>query len=245
MNDIRRTILWVVFSMSLVMLWDAWNRHQGHPSMFAPAAKPAEVSAAPGAGQAAVPAAGAQQTTAAGAVPDAPASASPAAAESLVLTTELYKGAVSTQGGTLTRLELLKHTQEEDRSLPVVLFDQSAQRVYLAQTGLISADPAIKLPNHLSLLKPVSSERELKEGQDQLVLKLASDPVDGVRLIKTFTFKRGDYTVGVRHEVVNEGAATVKPQLYLQLARDGNPAPHQPRAKPSRRCTGCWRPWPF
>jgi YidC/Oxa1 family membrane protein insertase len=225
MNDIRRTILWVVFSMSLVLLWDAWNRHQGHPSMFAPVAKPAEVSPAAGADKAAVPAVASNQGTAAGAVPDAPASSANATAESLVLTTDLYKATFSTQGGTLTRLELLKHTQEEDRTLPVVLFDQSAQRVYLAQTGLISADPAIKLPNHLSLLKPVSSERELKEGQDQLVLKLASDPVDGVRLIKTFTFKRGDYTVGVRHEVVNEGAAIVKPQLYLQLARDGNPAP--------------------
>ena len=42
MNDIRRTLLWVVFSMSLVLIWDAWQRHNGQPSMFgpAPAAKP-------------------------------------------------------------------------------------------------------------------------------------------------------------------------------------------------------------
>jgi hypothetical protein len=25
MTDIRRTILWVVFTMSLVLLWDGWN----------------------------------------------------------------------------------------------------------------------------------------------------------------------------------------------------------------------------
>jgi YidC/Oxa1 family membrane protein insertase len=29
--------------------------------------------------------------------------------------------------------------------------------------------------------------------------------------------------VGVRHEVTNGTAAAVSPQLYLQLARDGNP----------------------
>ena len=34
MNDMRRTILWVVFSVSLVLLWDAWQKHNGHPSMF-------------------------------------------------------------------------------------------------------------------------------------------------------------------------------------------------------------------
>ena len=41
MTDFRRTLLWVVFSMSLVLIWDAWQRHNGHPSMFSPApAKP-------------------------------------------------------------------------------------------------------------------------------------------------------------------------------------------------------------
>ena len=27
MNDIRRTILWVIFAFSLVMLWDQWLVH--------------------------------------------------------------------------------------------------------------------------------------------------------------------------------------------------------------------------
>ena len=34
MTDIRRTLLWVVFTMSLVLLWDAWNKHTGQPSIF-------------------------------------------------------------------------------------------------------------------------------------------------------------------------------------------------------------------
>ena len=47
MTDIRRSILWIVFSVSLVMLWDAWNTHNGHPSMFAPAVpKPVAASGA-------------------------------------------------------------------------------------------------------------------------------------------------------------------------------------------------------
>jgi hypothetical protein len=36
MTDIRRTLLWVVFSMSLVLIWDAWQKHNGNPSMFSP-----------------------------------------------------------------------------------------------------------------------------------------------------------------------------------------------------------------
>src|SRR5262245_46680489 len=32
--DIQRTILWVVFSVSVLLLWDNWQRYQGHPSLF-------------------------------------------------------------------------------------------------------------------------------------------------------------------------------------------------------------------
>ena len=53
MTDMRRTLLWVVFTMSLVLLWDGWNRHTGAPSFFGPpparpaASAPAASSRAP------------------------------------------------------------------------------------------------------------------------------------------------------------------------------------------------------
>ena len=43
MTDMRRTLLWVVFSMSLFLIYDAWNKHNGQPSFFSPA--PAKVAA--------------------------------------------------------------------------------------------------------------------------------------------------------------------------------------------------------
>ena len=47
MTDMRRTLLWVVFSMSLFLLWDAWNKHNGQPSLFSPApAEPVATGAA-------------------------------------------------------------------------------------------------------------------------------------------------------------------------------------------------------
>ena len=46
----------------------------------------------------------------------------------------------------------------------------------------------------------------------------------GVKLAKTYTFTRGSYQIGVKHELTNNGAAAVTPQLYLGLERDGNPA---------------------
>jgi putative membrane protein insertion efficiency factor len=47
MTDMRRTLLWVVFTMSLVLLWDRWNTHTGQPSMFGgPRPKPVAASGA-------------------------------------------------------------------------------------------------------------------------------------------------------------------------------------------------------
>ena len=58
MNDIRRTLLWVVFSMSLVFLWDGWNKHNGQGSMFFPtptAGAPASGAAPTSPGASALP----------------------------------------------------------------------------------------------------------------------------------------------------------------------------------------------
>lgn len=70
MNDIRRTILWVIFGFSLVLLWDKWQVHNGNKATFfpAPAAATApapETAKAPG--DAGVPAPAA--TAGAGEVP--------------------------------------------------------------------------------------------------------------------------------------------------------------------------------
>ena len=242
MTDMRRTLLWVVFTMSLVLLWDAWNKHSGQPSIFgAPASRPAASvpptapNPTPAAGQgttaslpAAVPTPAAPSAAPGVAGVPAPGSAAPsaasnAAAEQVTITTDVVRATIDTVGGSLVRLELLKHTDQNDTSRNVLLFDQSAKRLYLAQTGLITSQAGVQLPNHLTAMKVLTSERTLASGAAQIELKLESPAIDGRRLVKTYTFKRGDYVVGVKHEVFNEGSAPVSPQLYLQLARDGNP----------------------
>ena len=46
MNDIRRTILWVIFGFSMVLLWDQWQVHNGHKATFFPTpAQQAKVAA--------------------------------------------------------------------------------------------------------------------------------------------------------------------------------------------------------
>ncbi|NBU89375.1 MAG: membrane protein insertase YidC, partial [Betaproteobacteria bacterium] len=213
-------------------LWDAWNKHTGQPGLFAGPRPAASAPAGATGGASGVPQATATPpapSASAGAVAGAGAPATPtgsaaptAASEKITLKTDVMKVVVDTLGGTLSHVELLKFADQHDPTRPMVLLDQSAKRLYLAQTGLITAVPGVNLPNHLTPMSVTTESRELGAGAQELVLKLESLPVDGRRLVKTYTFKRGSYLVGVKHELVNESAAAVTPQVYVQLARDGN-----------------------
>ncbi len=234
MNDMRRTLLWVVFIMSLVLLYDAWNKHNGQPTLFGSPMKPAASASAPGAAASVAagvpaPASVLPAGSAPGSLPAAAGSATPPATaqapsgEKVEVTTDLVKATFDSTGASLVRLELLKQRDQNDNTKNVVLFEQSPKRLYLAQTGLVTAQPGVALPNHLTPMSLTTTERVLKEGAGQLQVRFESAPVEGRRLAKTYTFTRGQYTVGVKHEFTNDSATTVTPQLYLQLARDGNP----------------------
>ena len=232
MNDIRRSILWVIFGFSLVLLWDRWQIHNGKPATFFPspavATAPAETGPANADnGAASLPSAAASGTTAA--VPSAVAAATPGApvqpvadstapGELIEVTTDVYKATFDTRGATLVRLELLKYVDQDDRTRNVVLFDRHNQHTYVAQTGLVGAPG---LPTHLSMFRFAGTERTLAAGSDALELRFESANGGGVTLVKTFTLHRGSYIINARHDIANTTQAPVKPELYMQLMRDG------------------------
>ena len=239
MNDIRRTILWVIFGFSLVMLWDQWQVYNGRKATFFPSNTPAVVqpqaptgaaSVVPGGAPNSVPAAasnvaGADQIAAAVPALAAPATAAAAARELVVVDTDVYRLTFDTEGGSLVKAEMLKHADMADKKTNFILFDDSKDRVYLAQSGLIAGAGGPALPTHKTVMTLAPGERSLKEGSQTLELRFESAEVGGFQLIKTYTLTRGSYVVAVKHEVVNVGSTALAPQLYLQLVRDGNKPP--------------------
>jgi YidC/Oxa1 family membrane protein insertase len=231
MTDFRRTLLWVVFMMSVFLLWDAWQKHNGHPSMFSSAphaaasaaAGPVPASAAvPGAVPGAVPAAAGAAVPATGAA--LPTSAAPPTGEQVTISTDVVKATFDSLGGSLVRLELLGFRDAVDPKHNVLLFDRvPGKRHYEAQSGLVTTEAGVALPNHFTPMSVVPGERALAPGAKDLTIRFESPAIDGRKLAKTYTFKRGEYTVAVKHEFSNGGSAPVSPQVYLQLTRDGNP----------------------
>ena len=230
MNDIRRTILWVIFGFSMVLLWDQWQVYNGQKATFFPGANKAAATAgspampssvpggvsAPGAAVAAVPAIGSAAVSISAV--DAPV----APRERLIVTTDVLKLTFDTQGGSLVQTEFVQHVDMADKSKKFVLLDDNKDRTYTAQTGLIAGVAGGALPTHKTIMSVAPGERTLKADAKELLIRFESPEVGGVKLVKTFTLTRGAYAIAVKHDVVNVGANPVSPQLYLQLVRDGN-----------------------
>jgi YidC/Oxa1 family membrane protein insertase len=208
--DNQRLILLLVFSFSLIMLWDAWTKH-GQPAQPASTAATAAAPGAPTPTPTAALPAGSPPAGTAG-VPATPAT--PSAARATVRT-DLFSADVSALGGDIVRLELLKHRATENTKNNLVLFED--KHAYAAQSGLIGAN----LPNHRTAWTLPTSGLELKDGQDELRVRLEATGGDGIKVVKTYIFRRGSYLIGVEHEVANGGAAAVTPNVYFQLARNG------------------------
>ncbi|MEN9396802.1 MAG: hypothetical protein RLZ81_1332 [Pseudomonadota bacterium] len=229
MNDIRRSILWVIFGFSMVMLWDQWQVHNGHKATFFPSSVTAPTKANGPTPVASVPVStvpGPASAASSPVVPSqsaAPASAEPALPrERLTVSTDVFTVTFDTEGASVTQTEFVKYADMADKSRHVRLLDESKDRTYLAQSGLISGSGAGSFPTHKTVMKALPGERTLKDGVNELSVKFESPEVGGVKLVKTYVLSRGSYAIAVKHEIVNTGNAAVSPQLYMQLVRDGN-----------------------
>jgi YidC/Oxa1 family membrane protein insertase len=216
--DIRRTVLWVVFSLSLLMLWDKWQQHNGKPPMLFPGtseqAKPAGSGVTGNANSAALPSVAGTPSAAIGI--DAANAAAALKGETISIVTDVFKADIDTQGGELKRLELLKHKDTVDKTKNIVLFDNSTSRTYLAESGLIGG----AFPSHKTVFVARPGARTMDAtGSLQLILDAEQG---GVKLTKTYTFKSGDYHIDLKHDVTNVGDTAVTPSVYLQLVRDGS-----------------------
>ena len=206
--DTQRLILLVIFSFSLLMLWEAWEKEK-RPK---PAPSPATAQGVPVPEKPVAAAAPAAKPSAA--MPDG---ASPAKGEIVRISTDLIAVEVDTLGGTLKRVELLRHKDSKDLSRSLVLL--GPEHHYEAQSGLAGEGG----PNHRTFWRAEPGERALAVGRDEVTLVLSATGKDGAQVRKTYTFKRDSYVIDVALEVQNAGSAPLGAYAYFQLTHDGKP----------------------
>jgi len=224
--DTQRLILFFVFSFSLFMLWQEWQREKNPPpppvvASSAPAAPGATPGAPSGATAGATPDAASQKPTD---VPNAPAGAAvpptvatPApAGQTITITTDLFAARINTAGAVIEDVALSHHHDANDVNKPYHVLQKTAERTFVAQSGLLGEG----MPNHRTVWEALPGPRELAPGQDTLELRLKSTAANGDPVVKTLTFHRGTYVIDVAYEVVNRAAPTYTPYAYFQFTRD-------------------------
>jgi YidC/Oxa1 family membrane protein insertase len=214
--DSQRLILFFVFSFSVFMLLDAWQREQ-QPARPAASEPGKAEKAVPPSAQPPVP--GDKLAATQGAVPQQGGRGAPETGATIRVETDLLIAHLSSLGGDVRRLQFKNHRDTLERSKDFVLFETGAERTYVAQAGLIGSG----LPNHRTIFTATGDSFQLAAGQEQVEVRLAAPAADGVQVTKVYRFRRGSYLIDVGFEIANAGAAAIQPYAYFQLVRDDKP----------------------
>ena len=201
--DTRRLILFVIFSFSIMMLWDAWQQ-KNNPTPIVQTS-PA-TNGVPTTGSAA----GSTQTN----VNDG--SFKLTNGQRIKVKTDLFEAEIDTIGGDLRHLALNKHAASDTKNGNFVLMDDAFKPMfYVAQSGLMGAD----LPNHKSQFTSTANSYTLVDGQESQEVRL-SWTGNGITVDKIYTFHRNNYVIDVRYQINNASAAAITPSAYYQIVHD-------------------------
>lgn len=203
--DTQRLILFIAFSFSLLLLWDAWQKQHEPP--------PAKevVSHSTSADQPPKPTES---------LSGRPVGAQPGGesvlshGQSVTVHTDLFNAVIDTDGGDIRHLAFTKQRESTDKSKNFVLFTGDQGQLYVPQSGFIGGN----LPTHKAQYTITDTNFSLLPGKDTLTVTLHwSD--NGMEVDKVYTFHRNSYVIDVSYTVHNGGAQALAPDAYFQFLR--------------------------
>lgn len=206
--DTKRLILFVIFSFSLLMLWDAWQKHNA-PEPLPVASEPQDASI-PQAAKTDLPVTPGQTDLPQG------TGFKLEKGQRIRIETDLYRGEIDTVGGDLRKLVLTQHLADDSDDNFVLLDDAAAPLLYVAQTGLIGGD----LPTHRSVFTSAADSYKMTEGSDRLEVRLTWINEAGLQVDKVYTFNRDSYAIDVDYQITNNSASALTPSVYYQILHD-------------------------
>ncbi|MEO1766536.1 membrane protein insertase YidC [Thiobacter aerophilum] len=210
--DTQRLILFIVFSFSLLLLWQAWQDYNGAKVGVAPAPRQGSTDAVPQPSQALGTAVSTLQ-------PLATQAATLPKGQRIRVRTDVIDAELDTIGGDLRKVVLLRHGATEDRRKPMVLLADDPPHWYVAQSGLLGKG----LPTHKEVFRADRSAYTLTPEAQTVDVRLTWEAPGGLRVDKVYTFRRGSYLIGLRYEIHNTGTAPLAADAYFQFLRDDTP----------------------
>lgn len=208
--DLQRLFLFLIFSFSLVLVWDGWQRYQ-HPEQYLEQARVASTDSAKAQSSE-------HKSSIASSQPSISAQPVQAATGKTVhVRTDLLDVEINTLGGDISYLALRKHPDGQDKSKPMVLFQRGeGTHNYAAQSGLLGNG----MPNHTSMFIAEQDNYELSGTNDSIQVRLKTANESALKATKIITFHKDSYLIDVAYELENTGKQAVTTSGYFQLIRD-------------------------
>ncbi|OYY95375.1 MAG: membrane protein insertase YidC [Hydrogenophilales bacterium 28-61-23] len=208
--DTQRIIAFIVFSFSILLLWESWQNYSDPKTAVEAQATKQKQPAQSANAELPVPGQGLKPVSA-------------IAAESQVVrgararvVTDVLDAEIDANGGDLRKLVLTRYRKNEQADQPFVLLEEKAGRNYFAQMGFVGGS----LPTHKTVFELVPGEYRLKEGQNELKVSIKAN-VAGAEVLRTYTFQRGSYVIDVDTRIINRGETNIEGFPYYQILRHG------------------------
>jgi YidC/Oxa1 family membrane protein insertase len=123
---------------------------------------------------------------------------------------------INTQGGTVQRAALLNYpVSKDDEKEKVVLLKNEDNRFYLIQGGLLSKGTQV---NHKDIFNSDKDNYSLA-GNNSVSVPLYWESEDGLRVVKTLTFYKGEYIADISYEIENGSSEDWAGSAYAQINR--------------------------
>jgi YidC/Oxa1 family membrane protein insertase len=135
----------------------------------------------------------------------------------ITVETDVFTALIDTRGGVIRSLKLKQYPislDQPDKGLELIHSDSDS--VHILQSGLRNRSNTA--PTHHSLFQVERDEFILQDGTDELVVPLFWSE-NGINVVKTYRFRRGDYLIDVNHRVENNSDSEWQGSQYRQIQR--------------------------
>ena len=199
--DTKRLILFVIFSFSLLLLWDSWQKKQGNYENVIES--PNQDQSIPSLD---TPLSGANDSMDLN-------SYQLGEGQDISIKTDNYDLKISEVGGDIREIRLLKHFDDADQPY-LLMSDRTNPLFYVFQSGFSGKS----LPSHKVNYQFEQTKYEMQG--DSLSVPLTYETAD-LKVVKTYTFKKGSYEIQVSNQVTNKTNGDLNPKVYYQFLHDG------------------------
>ena len=209
--DVKRIILLIPLAIVAYLLVIKWNEDT-------PKSQPSTSAVMTHQSDARQPSDAAQAPAAASALSADDQGKAAASTALISVNTDVLSVRINPSNGYVVYAALLQQKAQLHGSDPFVLMSTSNTLYYAAQSNLV-VDGQQRLSLHAD-----RTDYHLDDGQNQLVVDLHGT-LNGVDVIKRFTFKRGDYAVTQDYVLTNQNDHAVEAYTLNELVRDLSPDP--------------------